>query len=93
MRLDMYIKRCCLTRRRTEAKRACDNGIVSLDGHPAKASRDVRPGQRLGIRFTDRILEVEILEVPQGNVSKKAALSYYRIIRDEYRKPEIFDNH
>ena len=87
----MYIKRCCLTRRRTEAKRACDNGIVSLDGHPAKASRDVQPGQRLEIRFTDRILEVEILEVPQGNVSKKAALSCYRIIRDEYRNPEIFN--
>jgi len=91
MRLDLYLNRCCLTKRRSEAKRACDNGIVKVDDRPAKASREVQPGQRVEILFTDRHLEVEILNLPLGNVSRKAAPSYYRVIQDETRVPEIFD--
>ena len=91
MRLDLYLKRCCLTKRRSEAKRACENGIVTLDDRPAKAGREVHTGQRVAIRFTDRHLEVEILKLPERNVSKKAAPSFYRVIRDEAREPELFD--
>ena len=90
MRLDLFLKRCCLTRRRSEAKQACDNGIVTLDAQPAKASREVRPGQRVAIRFADRHLEIEILDVPAGNVPKAAAQTYYRTIRDEAREPADF---
>ncbi len=90
MRLDLFLKRCCLTRRRSEAKRACDNGIVTLDDRPAKAGREVQPGQRVGIAFTDRYLEVEILKLPHGNISRAAARAFYRVIRDQAREAVDF---
>jgi ribosomal 50S subunit-recycling heat shock protein len=85
MRLDLFLKRACLLKQRSEAKRACDNGIVSIDGQPGKASRNVAAGQRVSIAFTDQYLEVEILSLPLRNVSKAGAKSLYRVVRDEVR--------
>ena len=85
MRLDLYLKRCCLTRRRSEAKRACENGIVMLDGRRAKPGHAVGPGRRVSISFLDRYLELKILKLPTGNVSRADARSYYEVLRDEAR--------
>ena len=90
MRLDIYLNTCCLVRRRSEAKRACDNRIVTVDGQEAKASRVLRAGQRVSIAFSDRLLEFEVLAIPRGNVSRKRAPEYYRVIRDEAQAPEFF---
>ena len=89
MRLDVFLNKCCLTRRRSEAKRACENGIVTVDDQTAKASRLVQVGQTVAIAFADRYLEVEILELPRGNISKKMASDYYRVILDEVRELEF----
>jgi ribosome-associated heat shock protein Hsp15 len=86
MRLDLYLKRCCLVKHRSEAKRACDNGIVTVDGVLAKPGREVHPGQRVAIAFLDRFLEVEILGLPGGSVSKVQAQAYRRVVRDEARE-------
>jgi ribosome-associated heat shock protein Hsp15 len=86
MRLDLYLKRCCITKQRSEAKRACDNGIVEVDGHAARASRLVRTGQHVSIAFLDRYLEVEVVRIPLRNVSKSDAKTYYEILRDETRE-------
>jgi len=89
MRLDVFLNKCCIVKRRTEAKRACDNGIVTVDDHVSKASRELVAGQRVQIAFTDRLLEFEVLAVPEGNVARKDASSYYRILRDEAQEPEF----
>ncbi|MGA1196245.1 MAG: S4 domain-containing protein [Candidatus Latescibacterota bacterium] len=89
MRLDVFLNTCCIVKRRTEAKRACDNGIVTVDDQMAKASREVMVGQRVCIAFTDRLLEFEVLDVPQGNVARKDALNYYCILRDEIQESEF----
>lgn len=89
MRLDVFLNKCCLVRRRSEAKRACENGIVTVDNQTAKASRLVQVGQMVAIAFADRYLEVEILELPRGNISKKTAPDYYRVILDEARELEF----
>lgn len=90
MRLDLYLKRCCLTRRRSEAKRACENGIVMLDGRRAKPGQPVVPGRRVSISFLDRYLELEILKLPAGNVSRTEARTYYEVLRDEAREVTDF---
>lgn len=85
MRLDLFLKKCCLIKRRSDAKRACDNGIVTVGDQPAKAGRDVQPGQRIAIAFLDRFLEVEVLELPTGNVPRSKAHLFHRVVRDEAR--------
>ncbi|HCK10484.1 MAG: heat-shock protein Hsp15 [Gemmatimonadetes bacterium] len=85
MRVDLYLKTICLMKRRSEAKRACDNGIVSIGGVQAKAAREVHAGDRIAIAFTDRYLDIEVLELPKGNIPKAQAREYYRVERDEER--------
>ena len=89
MRLDVFLNTVCVVKRRSEAKRACDNEIVTVDGQVAKASREVQEGQRVCIAFTDRLLEIEVTGVPNGNVSRKDAGNYYRVLKDEFREPEF----
>jgi ribosomal 50S subunit-recycling heat shock protein len=87
LRLDVLLHRLCLTRSRSEAKAACDAGAVLVDGKPAKASQEVREGQRLTIRFAHRLLDVELLGLPPKSTSKKAARELYQVLRDEKVTP------
>ncbi|MFQ6091278.1 MAG: RNA-binding S4 domain-containing protein [bacterium] len=89
MRLDQFLKVCCLVKHRTEAKKACDLGVVKVNGQVAKASKEVRTGHIITVDSESRFLELEILAIPPGNVSKKDARELYRIIKDEHRK--LFD--
>jgi len=83
MRVDLFLARCYLIARRAMAKKACENGIVYIDGERAKPSKEVRAGQRVTVKFRDRHLEVEVLELPVRRVSKAGAPTLYRVVRDE----------
>lgn len=89
MRLDIFLNACRLVKRRSEAKRACDNGIVTLDGQIAKAGRDVQAGQRVCIAFIDRLIEFDVVALPRGNVSKRDAPTFYRVVREDVRESEF----
>jgi ribosomal 50S subunit-recycling heat shock protein len=90
MRLDSFLSEVRLIKRRTQAKIACENQIVLLDGMVAKPGKEVKLGQLITINFTSRILEVEILEIPSRSVKKDEAKNFYRVIREEKRKEELF---
>ena len=80
MRLDKYLKVSRLIKRRTVANEACDNGRVTVNGVPAKASRDVKIGDIIEIRFGQKTVRVEVLNV-SDNVSKAEAPAMYRELR------------
>ena len=61
-----------------------------MDGKVAKPGKEVKPGQIITINFANRILEVEVLEIPWRNVRKEEAKNFYKIIRQERRKEELF---
>ena len=77
MRLDKYLKVTRLIKRRTVANEACDNARVTVNGRPAKASYDVKPGDVLRIAFGQRTLAVEVLAVADA-VRKDDAAAMYR---------------
>lgn len=82
MRLDKFLKVSRLIKRRTVANEACDNARVTVNGRPAKASYDVKVGDKLAIQFGARTLCVEVLEVAD-NVRKDDAALMYRELREE----------
>ena len=65
MRLDKYLKVSRLIKRRTVANEACDNGLVTVNGKPARASYDVKVGDQISLRFGQRIVTVEVLDVQE----------------------------
>ncbi|CDB87170.1 putative uncharacterized protein [Firmicutes bacterium CAG:170] len=79
MRLDKYLKVSRLIKRRTVANEACDNTRVSVNGRPAKASYDVKVGDRIEIQFGARTVAVEVLQVAE-NIRKDDAVGMYREI-------------
>lgn len=79
MRLDKYLKVSRLIKRRTVANEACDGGRVQLNGRPAKAGAEVKPGDIIEISLGSRTVRVEVLEVAE-TVRKDDAAAMYREI-------------
>lgn len=77
MRLDKYLKVSRLIKRRTVANEACDNGLISVNGKPQRASYDVKVGDEITLRFGLRTLTVEVLSV-QETVRQAEAATLYR---------------
>ena len=77
MRLDKYLKVSRLIKRRTVANEACDAERVSVNGKVARASYEVKVGDRIEIRFGARTVAVEVLEVAE-NARKENAPAMYR---------------
>ena len=77
MRLDKYLKVSRLIKRRTVANEACDNGRISVNGKVAKASYEVKPGDRIEITLGNRIVAVEVVQVAD-NVRKDDAGMMYK---------------
>ena len=79
MRLDKYLKVSRLIKRRTVANEACDNGLVTVNDKPARASYEVTEGDRISLRVGARIITVEVLSV-QETVRQSEAAALYRQI-------------
>ncbi len=79
MRLDKFLKVSRVIKRRTVANEACDNGRVSINGRPAKAGTQVKPGDQVTVEFAGGSTKFEILAVEE-NVKKANATEMYRII-------------
>ena len=77
MRLDKWLKVSRLIKRRTVANEACDNARVTANGKSVKASYDVKVGDILEIKFGERLVKVEVLQVAD-NVGKAAAVAMYK---------------
>ena len=77
MRLDKYLKVSRLIKRRTVANEACDGGRVIVNGTPAKASREIKPGDVIEIRFGARDVKVEVVSVSE-NATKADAPAMYK---------------
>ena len=76
MRLDKYLKVSRLIKRRTVANEACDNGLISVNGKPQRASYDVKVGDKITLRFGIRELTVEVVSVQETVRLADAATLY-----------------
>lgn len=70
MRLDLFLSRVGIVKRRTEAARLLRDGRVMVDGRPGKPAAAATVGQHLEVRSTARTSHWRILDIPTGNVRK-----------------------
>ncbi|WP_139492587.1 RNA-binding S4 domain-containing protein [Brevibacillus dissolubilis] len=93
MRLDKFLKVSRLIKRRTLAKDVCDQGRIEINDRPAKASSNVKIGDKLAIRFGQKIVVVQVEEIKE-NARKDEAASLYTTVgeipvpRDEKEEDE-----
>jgi len=82
MRLDKFLKVSRLIKRRTLAKEVADQGRITINGSPSKAASKVAAGDELVIRFGQKLVTVEVLNL-QETVKKEDAASMYRVVKEE----------
>ncbi len=79
MRLDKYLKVSRLIKRRSVANEACDTGRISVNGKIAKASYDVKINDIIEIRFGEKLLRAQVVNIAE-HVLKGDADGLYKII-------------
>lgn len=80
MRFDVLLHNLRLYKSRSQAAAAIQSGAALLDDAPVKPSREVRSGQRISLVARAERRTLEILELPQGSVSKEKARALVREI-------------
>jgi len=80
MRLDKFLKVSRLIKRRTVANDVADLGRVSVNGSPAKASKQLKEGDVIKIENPNRVVSAKVLKIPQGNVSIQESITLYEIV-------------
>ncbi len=88
MRLDKFLKVSRLIKRRTVAKEVADQERIKINDTVAKSSSTVKIGDTLEIRFGNRIMTVEILDI-RDTTKKNEAAELYKIISEERIEKEI----
>jgi len=79
MRLDKYLKISRIIKRRTVANEACDQGRVTVNGKPAKASYDVKVGDVLELKFGEKVMRARVVRVAE-HAGKGEAAELYEVL-------------
>jgi ribosomal 50S subunit-recycling heat shock protein len=82
MRLDKFLKVSRLIKRRTVANEACGSERISVNGRNAKASYDVKIGDKITVAFGNKAVTVKVLEI-KDTTKKTEASGMYEIISEE----------
>ena len=87
LRLDLYLKRTGLVKRRTLAATLCENEYVHLNGRSAGPGKTVKIGDRVEIRYARKKVLVEVTGIPVKQLRKGEG---YRILHEEQVIDDLF---
>lgn len=79
MRIDDFLSTVGLIKRRTEAKRLGDSGMIEVNGRTVKPSYDVKTNDIIVVKGKAS-LAAEVREIPRGSVPKAERDKYFRIL-------------
>lgn len=90
MRLDLWLDIACLSKTRSEAKRACEGGKVDVNGERAKPNRILREGDRVRLnRGFGRHQDVIVRILIDQHVKKAEAKVLYDDVTPQPTETEI----
>ena len=89
-RVDVWLDVACLFKTRSEAKRACENGKIEVNGQTAKPNRLVRDTDRIRIgRPFGRHQDVIVRLVLSDHVKKSEAKALYDDVTPKPSEEEL----
>ena len=80
MRLDKFLKVSRLIKRRTVANTVSEMGRVLVNGNSAKPAKQLKVGDIIEIEYASKTEKVEVLIIPNGNVSIQESSTLYKVI-------------
>lgn len=76
MRLDKYLKVSRIIKRRTVANEACDAQRVLVNGKAARASYEVKLGDRIEINLGQKPLTIQVTALSEVTTKDNASQNY-----------------
>ena len=76
MRIDKYLWCVRYYKTRSIASEACKKGHITVNGQPAKASREVFPSDKITMRKDQIVYKLEVLDIPLNRVGAKLVAIY-----------------
>ncbi len=89
MRVDVFLRNSGRVPRRTQAKRACEGGLVEVNGQVAKPSMLVEVGQQVTVRLGMSVRRYRILKLPERPVPKEERDDYSELLSSERIQPDL----
>ena len=83
MRIDLALKYLCLTKSRSSIKTLCAKKAIQVNGRHAKPSSTVHANDDVTLEFPSRKLTIRLLDIPEKQLSKATAPTYYEVVADE----------
>ena len=83
MRLDAFLKKTHLVKRRELARELCDEGMVRVNGTPKKAAWEVKAGDELQFPLYNRLLRVRVLALPETSAAKHDQWSFVEVLEEK----------
>lgn len=83
MRLDAFLKKTHLVKRRELARELCDEGMVRVNGAPKKAAWEVKAGDELQFPLYNRLLKVRVLALPEVSAAKHDQWSFVEVLEEK----------
>ena len=83
MRLDLFLKKTLIVKRRTLAHELVKSGRVMLNDALAKPGREVKPGDILELPLHRKRLKIRVLSIPVRPVKKGTELEFYEVLEEE----------
>lgn len=77
MRIDKFLNAVNITKRRTVAQDMLSSGVVSLNGQPVKASKNVAVGDTIAIAYLKGEKRYEVLKIPTTKSTPKSLQGEY----------------
>ncbi|HOY66982.1 MAG TPA: S4 domain-containing protein [Candidatus Ozemobacteraceae bacterium] len=88
MRLDKFLQATGLIKRRVLANEACKRGLISINGQPAKPTREIAAGDLVRLDLPRRELEVRILKLlTQPTMPRARRDEFLETVRDIAKTP------
>ncbi|MCK4857584.1 MAG: hypothetical protein KAT58_06435 [candidate division Zixibacteria bacterium] len=84
MRIDQFLQKVGVVKRRSIAKTLCDNGAVQLNGRKVKPAQAVAAEDILSVKFPTKLCTYTILQIPSGNVKKESRDQYIKLTSEEH---------
>lgn len=71
MRVDKFLNSVNITKRRAISEDMCKSGVVSVNGVVAKASKMLKIGDKITIKFLNKEENYEVLNFPENKNTPK----------------------
>ncbi len=77
MRVDKFINTVNITKRRTIAEDMCKSGVIFINERQVKASKDVKVGDLITIKYLEYEKKYQVLKIPTTKTIPKSAKEEY----------------